>query len=62
MESYSISEGELKLNGLTLKVHTLKDGRRIIEENSLIQFMEYMQKGLLTEEDANDVAKFIKQK
>ena len=56
----AIRSGEIKLNGLTIKCHVLEDGKRIIEEQSLYDFMEYMSSGKLNEEDAVKIAKELK--
>ncbi len=56
-ELKSIRIGELKLGNLTMKVHVLNDGQRIIEEQSVIDFVEYLASGEITSENAEQFAK-----
>lgn len=57
-----IKSGELKLGSLTLKTHVLDDGTRIIEEQSMIDFLEWMEKGELmdTQEDKSQLEELAK--
>ncbi len=57
----SIMQGELKIGNFILKTHVLDDGRRIIEEESLIEFFAYLANGgRVTTEDGEGLAKFIR--
>lgn len=47
--------GELKIGTLTLKVHTLEDGTPIIEEQSMVDFLEWLEKGELTNMDSPEI-------
>lgn len=52
----AIRSGEIKIGDLTMKVHVLEDGTRIIEEESLVALMDWMAVGKLTQDQAD---KFI---
>ena len=57
----AVKSGELKIGDVVLKTHVLNDGQRIIEEESMIAFFEYLASGgSLTGEDAKNVARFVK--
>ncbi len=57
----AIKSGELKIGDVVLKTYVLDDGQRIIEEESMIAFFEYLaQGGALTAADAKSLAGFAK--
>lgn len=57
----SIKEGILKIGSIELKVHVLNDGRRIIEADSMDEFMKYLENGgTFSDQEATDLAKFCK--
>lgn len=58
----SINKGTLTIAGKDLKFHTLSDGRRTIEEQSLSDFFELLESGKLTEQDMLSIAKMAKSK
>jgi len=53
---------ELKMGDLVLKVHVLDDGRRIIEEESVLKFIEWLSSPAAghSREEIDNLAKFIK--
>ncbi|MEI7578566.1 MAG: hypothetical protein WCJ58_00845 [bacterium] len=58
-----INSGEIKLGDIVLKVHNLDDGRRIIEEESIEKFFEYLTIANAkepSEEELINLGKFIK--
>ena len=55
-ELKSIRAAELEIGNLKIKVHVLSDGQRVIEESSVVEFMKYMESGLLTEKEAHELA------
>ncbi len=57
MELKSIREGELKIGNLTIKVHVLNNGERVIEEKSVVEFLKWMESGEITQEQADKFAK-----
>ncbi len=58
---YAVKSGELKIGDVILKTHVLDDGRRIIEEDSMIAFFEYLASGgSLVDGDAERIAGFVK--
>lgn len=57
----SVHQATLRIMGVDLKVHVLGDGRRIIESDSLADFLDAMANGpRLTEEEADSLARFVK--
>lgn len=57
----SIYQGTISIMGVELKVHGLSDGKRIIESDSLADFLDAMANGpRLTEEEAVRLARFVK--
>lgn len=55
----SVKKGKLKLGDFTLITHILEDGTRIIEQESLLKFMEYLENGgRLTKKDATKASRF----
>jgi len=56
-ELKSIRSADLQVGKLIMKVHVLSDGKRIIEEQSMIEFMEYMGSGELTSDIAENFVK-----
>ena len=59
----AVSEGELKIAGLTLKVAVLEDGSRMIEAESFARFMSALEDGsipTISEEDSKELARFIR--
>lgn len=58
----AIKEGRLNIDGMTLEVIVLDDGRRIIEQQSFINFMDAMANGTLTltEADLDKLARAIR--
>jgi hypothetical protein len=59
----TINSGEIKLGDIVLKVHTLDDGRRIIEEESIKKFFEYLtnpSSKQASKEELMNLGKFIK--
>lgn len=60
-EPVSVWQGEMTLLGVTLHLHVLDDGTRIIEAADVAAFMEAMQRGrTLTEADEAAVARFAR--
>jgi len=59
-ELKSIRTANLEIGSLTIKVHVLNNGQRIIEEQSLIDFVEYLQNGKITPKEADEFAKEFK--
>lgn len=60
-EPVSVWQGEMTLLGVTLHLHVLDDGTRIIEAADVAAFMEAMQRGrTLTEADELAVARFAR--
>ena len=53
----AIRSGEMTVGNLTMKIHVLEDGERVIEEQSVIAFFEWLSKGNLTQEQADQFAK-----
>ena len=56
-EKIAIRSGELKLGGLIMKVHVLEDGTRIIEEQSMLDFINTLNEGLFNQQDAEEFIK-----
>lgn len=53
----AVKSGVLKIGSLEMKCHVLEDGMRIIEEQSMIDFMAWLESGeLLTDADAKEFA------
>jgi len=57
----AVYSGEMKLGSLTLKVHVLDNGQRIIEEQSMVDFMEWIGRGGLFDVPKEEVDKFAKE-
>lgn len=53
----AIRSGEIKVGDITIKVHVLEDGQRIIEKQGIIDFMNFLENVNLNTEMAN---KFVK--
>ena len=51
--------GEFKIGSLTMKVYTLDDGTPIIEQQSLIDFIEWLEKGELIDNYTPEIKKQI---
>ena len=57
----SIWQGEFRLSpDLTMKCHVLSDGTRIIEEQSVIAFLEWLKRGVSIDEDVDGFKDFVK--
>lgn len=50
-EPVSVWRGELRLSGITLHLHVLNDGRRIIEAADVEALMEAWSRGVPVDED-----------
>jgi hypothetical protein len=56
-----ISSGSINIMGKELKFHNLNNGKRIIEEQSLYDFLEILNSNFpIEEEKIKDLAKIIK--
>ena len=40
---HSVRQGEFKIGDLTIKTHLLSDGQRVIEAESLVLFMQWLE-------------------
>ena len=57
----SIWQGEFRLSpDLTMKCHVLSDGTRIIEEQSVIAFLEWLKRGVSIDDDVDGFKDFVK--
>lgn len=59
----AVYSGEIKLGDAILNVHVLDDGRRIIDEESMERFFEYLSSPnakQASEEDLANLGKFIR--
>lgn len=57
---HSIATNEIKIGSVTLVVHNLSNGQRVIEGASVIEFFKAMENGeVLDEADAMKVAKIL---
>ena len=57
------NSGEIKLGDIVLKVYVLDDGRRVIDEESVNKFFEYLSNPnskQASEEELMNLGKFIK--
>ena len=53
----AIKSGIVRLGNLEIKCHVLENGQRVIEEQSVIDFFEFLESGtLLTQREAEDFA------
>lgn len=59
----AVRQAEVKIGSITLRVHHLDDGRRVIDAASMDAFMEALSNGslVLSEEDATKMAKVIRE-
>lgn len=58
----TVSEGKIKLGDLTLNVYVLEDGRRVIDQESIEKFIEYLSNPnakQATEKELKELGKFI---
>lgn len=58
----AVSTSELRLGSLTMKVHHLDDGRRVIDAESYAEFFAALENGtlLLSQEDADAFARAVR--
>jgi len=57
----SISTGEVSIMGITLRVHQLDNGQRIIEASDFERFMQALAEGTpMTQEEAQELARHLK--
>jgi len=56
----AIRTAELKIGNLTMTVHVLNTGERVIEEESMVKFFEWLESGEITMEDAEKFAMDLK--
>ena len=57
----SIWQGEFRLSpDLTMKCHVLSDGTRMIEEQSVIAFLKWLENGESIDADMDEFKKFVK--
>ena len=61
-EVHAVSEAELNIGSVTLRVFHLSNGKRVIDEQSMIDFMSALESGSLTlsAEDAIKVVQVIR--
>ena len=52
-----IKSGVIKLGELEVEVHVLENGERIIDEQSVIEFITWLQLGKITPEQSDRFAK-----
>jgi hypothetical protein len=58
-DAVSVWQGELTMLGVTLHLHVLDDGTRVIEEQDVVAFMAAMERGgSLSEEEAAAFARW----
>jgi hypothetical protein len=58
-DAVSVWQGELTMLGVTLHLHVLDDGTRVIEEQDVVAFMAAMERGgPLSEEEAAAFARW----
>lgn len=50
--SHAVWSGEFDLGGVKMKCHTLSDGRRIIEQESVLEFFAAVEAGLPLDAEA----------
>ena len=57
----AVSESELNIGGVVLKVVVLDDGRRLIASESMAKFFAALQSGeiMITEKDAAKIGEFV---
>jgi hypothetical protein len=56
----SVLQSELTIAGVTLKVHHLDDGRRVLEREGVDRLLEAMEERLLSKEDAIALAQALR--
>lgn len=56
----SVARSELVIAGVTLIVHQLDNGQRIIERDGLLDLLDAMAGGPLTEADAQALARAVR--
>ena len=57
----SIWQGEFRLSSdLTMKCHVLSDGTRMIEEQSVIAFLKWLENGESIDADMDEFKNFVK--
>jgi hypothetical protein len=62
MSAFPVStyQGELTVLGVTLRMHVLDDGTRVIEKGGIDELFATMAEDPLDQDDADRLAKFIK--
>lgn len=59
----AVHTGEFQLGGVTMRVHVLDDGRRVIDAESVHAFLDALENGpTITPEQADAFARFIRGK
>ena len=60
MEPHSVWQGSYSLFGVDVKCHVLSNGKRIIEEDSMVDLLEALEVPLEDTSDGADLAEFCK--
>lgn len=56
----AIASSEISISGLVMRCYVLDNGERLIDEDSFVAFLRWLETGEFSSDDAISVAKFVK--